>query len=53
MVSAIAPTSRKETILSPISRNRVSRPMESRLIIGQKKSSKTVKTFLLEIIQFL
>jgi len=53
MVRAMEPTMRKETIDSSIIRNRVSRPMDSRLTRGQKKSSKRVKAFLLVITQFL
>jgi hypothetical protein len=49
----MAPTSRKETMEPSTCKNRVSRPMDSRLTIGQKKSSKTVKMFLREMIQFL
>jgi hypothetical protein len=53
MVRAIAPTKSKETIEPSTFKNRVRRPMDSRLIMGQKKSSNTVKMFLLEMIQFL
>ncbi len=49
----MAPTSRKERIPSSTFRNRVKRPMERRLIMGQKNSSKMVNMFLLEMIQFL
>jgi hypothetical protein len=53
MVRAMAPTSRKETIAPSTFKNRVSSPMESRLIMGQKNNSKMVKIFLLDMIQFL
>jgi len=49
----MAPTRRKETMEPSTARKRVRRPMESRLIMGQKNSSKTVNMFLLEMIQFL
>jgi hypothetical protein len=53
MVRAIDPTRRNETMEPSTARNLVMRPMERRLTIGQKNNSKTVKIFLLEMIQFL
>jgi len=53
MLRAIAPTRTKATISSVTSRKRVSRPIDKRPMKGQNISSKTVKTFRLDIIQFL
>src|SRR5271157_5527539 len=53
MVRAIEPTRRKETVLLPTFKNLVKRPMVRSPMMGQKNSSNSVNTFLLEIIQFL